>query len=198
MALIDYDSADSFDEDTILGFLKEDLGHVDEDLRRLPKLSVIYFMLAQALEAKPLSDLGNEVSVRLGDLAYLKKLLVDVKALLPKLRKEVAALLKRDRIELDAIEELESLPTVVPLCELGKELERIVVKLKEQGDDFSISIDDYITSECGVYGAIEKNSPSFSVDDLTGDVLVAGLLAGYAIDIQDTFSEDEELEEDEP
>lgn len=199
MALIDYDSADSYAEETILEFLKEDLERVNEDLKRLPKLGVIYKTLAQALEAEPLSELGGEVIARADQLAYIKKLLVEVKALLPKIRKEVAALLKLDRIDGTPIEAFEALPTVVPLCELGKELERVVVKLKEQGDDFSVSIDDYITSECGVYEKIENNAPSFSVDELSGDVLVAGLLAGYMVDVQDTFpEEDEELEEDEP
>jgi hypothetical protein len=199
VALIDYDSADSYAEETILEFLKEDLERVNEDLKRLPKLGVIYKTLAQALEAEPLSELGGEVIARADQLAYIKKLLVEVKALLPKIRKEVAALLKLDRIDGTPIEAFEALPTVVPLCELGKELERVVVKLKEQGDDFSVSIDDYITSECGVYEKIENNAPSFSVDELSGDVLVAGLLAGYMVDVQDTFpEEDEELEEDEP
>lgn len=199
MALIDYDSADSYAEDTIIEFLKEDLERLDEDLKRLPRLSVIYLKLAQALETKELSELGNEVAARVDELAYTKKLLLEVKALIPKIRKEVAALLKRDKIPGMPVEAFEALPTVVPLCELGKELERVVVKLKEQGDDFSVSIDDYITSECGVYEKIENNAPSFSVDELSGDVLVAGLLAGYMVDVQDTFpEEDEELEEDEP
>lgn len=204
MALIDYDSVDSYAEETILEYLKEDLERIDKDLKQLPKLSVIYFKLAQALETKELSELGNEVTARVDEYAYIKKLLLEVKALIPKIRKEVAALLKRDQIEGTPVEEFEALPTVVPLCEIGKELERVVVKLKDQGDDFSVSIDDYITTECGVYSVIEDNVPSFNVDELSGDILVAGLLAGYVIDIQETFPEedeeeleDEELEEDE-
>ena len=193
MALIDYESTDAYSSDDVVGFIEEDLGNIAEPLKKLPKLIELYQRLADCLEVKDLRDHAAAAREQLLDLTAVRDLLKQIKALMPKLEREFSELMSRDEVKGALIDELEMLPAVIPICRLGKELEAIVLKMKDESvlDPATDIVGNYIYSDCGIYSKVEKAEFSFDPADLNGDIMVAGLLAGYLDELRGHFDEEE-------
>jgi acyl-CoA reductase-like NAD-dependent aldehyde dehydrogenase len=193
MAHIDYEAADAYSPDDVLGFIEEDLGNIADPLKKLPKLAELYQQLADCLEVKDLREHAEATREWLVELTEVRDLLKKIKALLPKMQREFDALMAGE-LKGKLVAELEALPTVTPLCELGKKLETIVLKMKDEAtpDPAPDVVGNYIYSDCGVFAKFEKLELSFEASDLSGDIMVAGLLAGYLFDLREAFEDEDE------
>lgn len=198
MPRIDYESVDFYAAGDIADWVDEDLVNITEPLKKLPKLAALYRIIGECLDVKDLRDRASDVAEQVATLTTLRDLLKKIKALLPKMQREFEGLIGEVEPEGPLVDALEALPTVDPLCELGRALERIVLKMKEDAEAYSAPATDvignYITSECGIYQKVEALEFSFDPSDLNGDLMVPGLLAGYLEELRGVFEEEDEEE----